>query len=216
MLKDLPSKLRKAVSEGDVSAVEAAVKEAVEARYDPLRVAEWLSSGIREVGERYSRFEVFVPDLMMSAEAMKAGMRILLPAIKKRGAKIEYKGRVILGTVAGDIHDIGKSLVAVMLESKGFEVVDLGADVPTKTFVEKVKELKPDILGLSALLTTTMLEQRNVIEALQKEGLRDKVKVIIGGALTTEKWAKEIGADAYGSDAKDAVEKAEKLLSARE
>ncbi len=216
MLKDLPSKLRKAVSEGDVSAVEAAVKEAVEARYDPLRVAEWLSSGIREVGERYSRFEVFVPDLMMSAEAMKAGMRILLPAIKKRGAKIEYKGRVILGTVAGDIHDIGKSLVAVMLESKGFEVVDLGADVPTKTFVEKVKELKPDILGLSALLTTTMLEQRNVIEALQKEGLRDKVKVIIGGALTTEKWAKEIGADAYGSDAKDAAEKAEKLLSARE
>jgi len=216
MLKDLPSKLRKAVSEGDVSAVEAAVKEAVEARYDPLRVAEWLSSGIREVGERYSRFEVFVPDLMMSAEAMKAGMRILLPAIKKRGAKIEYKGRVILGTVAGDIHDIGKSLVAVMLESKGFEVVDLGADVPTKTFVEKVKELKPDILGLSALLTTTMLEQRNVIEALQKEGLRDKVKVMIGGAVTSEEWAKEIGADAYGSDAKDAVEKAEKLLSARE
>jgi len=215
-MKDLPSKLHKAVLEGDTSAVEAAAKDAVEAGYDPLKVTEWLSSGIREVGERYSRFEVFVPDVMMSAEAMKAGMRILLPAIKKRGVKIEYKGRVILGTVAGDIHDIGKSLVAVMLESKGFEVIDLGADVPTKTFVEKVKELKPDILGLSALLTTTMLEQRNVIEALQKEGLRDKVKVMIGGALTTEEWAKEIGADAYGSDAKDAAEKAERLLSSRE
>ena len=200
---------------GDSSAVEVATKEAVEVGYDPLKVIEWLSSGIREVGERYSKFEVFLPDLMMSAEAMKAGMRILLPAIKKRGVKIEYRGRVILGTVAGDIHDIGKSLVAVMLESKGFEVIDLGADVPIKTFVEKVRELKPDILGLSALLTTTMLEQRNVIEALKKEGLRHKVKVMIGGAATSEGWAKEIGADVYGSDAKDAAEKAEKLLGAR-
>jgi len=216
MMKDLPAKLHKAVLDGDISAVEATTKDAVEAGYDPLKVTEWLSSGIREVGDRYSRFEVFVPDLMMSAEAMKAGMRVLLPEIKKRGVKIEYKGRVILGTVAGDIHDIGKSLVAVMLESKGFEVVDLGADVPTKMLVEKVRELKPDILGLSALLTTTMLEQKAVIEALKKEGLRDRVKVMIGGALTNEEWAKEIGADAHGSDAKDAAEKAERLLSARE
>jgi len=214
-MKDLPSKLHEAVLTGDSSAVEVATKEAVEVGYDPLKVTEWLSSGIREVGERYSKFEVFLPDLMMSAEAMKAGMRILLPAIKKRGVKIEHRGRVILGTVAGDIHDIGKSLVAVMLESKGFEVIDLGADVPIKTFVEKVRELKPDILGLSALLTTTMLEQRNVIEALKKEGLRHKVKVMIGGAATSEGWAKEIGADVYGSDAKDAAEKAEKLLGAR-
>jgi len=213
MMKNLPSKLHNAVLEGDISAVEVATKDAVEAGYDPLKVTEWLSSGIREVGERFSKLELFVPDLILSAEAMKAGMRILLPAIERRGGKIEYKGRVILGTVAGDIHDIGKSLVAVMLETRGFEVIDLGADVPTKTFVEKVKELKPDILGLSALLTTTMLEQRKVIEALQKEGLRDKVKVMVGGAVASEEWTKEIEADAYGIDAVDAAEKAEKLLS---
>lgn len=207
-------KLYKAVVEGQVEEAELAAKEALKAMYDPLKVIEeGLSKGIREVGDRFSRGELYLPELMISAEAMKAGMRILLNKIKRQKKEIKYSGRIVLGTVAGDIHDIGKSLMGTFLAANGYEVIDLGADVPAETFIDKVRELKPDILGLSALMTTTMLEQRRVIEALERAGLRDKVKVIIGGASTGEEWAEEIGADAHGADAVDAVEKVKRLLS---
>jgi len=212
-MDDILSKLYNAILEGDVPVAESMAKKAIEAGCDPLKAIEKASEAIREVGERFGRGEYFLPELVMSAEAMKAIMRVLLPEVRRRGGKIEYKGRVVIATVAGDIHDIGKSLVAALLEVNGFEVIDLGVDVPTQTIIDKVKELKPDILGLSALLTTTMLEQKRVIEALKKAGLRDKVKVMVGGAAVNEEWAKMIGADAYGSDAYDAVEKANKLLT---
>jgi corrinoid protein of di/trimethylamine methyltransferase len=180
---------------------------------DPLKaIEEGLAQGIREVGNKFANGEVFLPELIMAAETMKKALEILEPELKKKKKERKTLGKVLLGTVAGDIHSIGKTIVASMLSANGFEVYDIGEDVPAGKFVEKVKELKPDILGLSALLTTTLPEQKVVIETLKKEGLRDKVKVIVGGAPTSREWAKEIGADGYGADATEAVEVVKKLL----
>jgi len=210
---NLIEKLKEAVIAGDRDEAIKISREIVDKGLDPLEALErGLVAGVLEVGEKWVREEVFLADLVMSAEAMKAASEILKPEIIRRGSAVKKLGRVIIGTVAGDIHDIGKNIVATMLEASGFEVIDLGVDVSTETFIEKVRELKPDVLGLSALLTTTMLEQKNVIEALKREGLRDKVKVIIGGAPVTEEWAKSIGADGYAEDAIRAVRLVKKLL----
>ena len=206
-------RLAEAVVEGDAEKSEETAKKAVELGMDPLQVLdEGVIKPLREIGDRFGRGEMFLTDLVMSAEAAKAAMGVLVAEIKRRGREVGYSGRVILGTVAGDIHDIGKNIVGALLSVEGFEVIDLGADVPTEKFVEKVRELKPNILGLSALLTVTMPVQREVIEALKKAGLRDTVKVMVGGAPVTAEWAEEIGADAYGADAIDAVKKAKKLI----
>ncbi|MEM1643589.1 MAG: corrinoid protein [Desulfurococcaceae archaeon] len=213
MSMNLIEKLKEAVIAGDRDEAIKISREIVDKGLDPLEALErGLVAGVLEVGEKWVREEVFLADLVMSAEAMKAASEILKPEIIRRGSAVKKLGRVIIGTVAGDIHDIGKNIVATMLEASGFEVIDLGVDVSTETFIEKVRELKPDVLGLSALLTTTMLEQKNVIEALKREGLRDKVKVIIGGAPVTEEWAKSIGADGYAEDAIRAVRLVKKLL----
>ncbi|MCS7127819.1 MAG: corrinoid protein [Sulfolobales archaeon] len=213
MSTNLIEKLKEAVIVGDRDEAIKISREIIDKGLDPLEALKrGLVAGVLEVGEKWVREEVFLADLVMSAEAMKAASEVLKPEIIKRGGVVKKFGKVIIGTVAGDIHDIGKNIVATMLEASGFEVIDLGVDVPTETFVEKVRELKPDVLGLSALLTTTMLEQKNVIEALKREGLRDGVKVIVGGAPVTEEWAKSIGADGYAEDAVRAVRLVKKLL----
>jgi len=211
--ENIVEKLKLAVLDYNIEEAASTAKEVIKMGIDPLKaIEEGLAQGIREVGNKFANGEVFLPELIMAAETMKKALEILEPELKKKKKERKTLGKVLLGTVAGDIHSIGKTIVASMLSANGFEVYDIGEDVPAGKFVEKVKELKPDILGLSALLTTTLPEQKVVIETLKKEGLRDKVKVIVGGAPTSREWAKEIGADGYGADATEAVEVVKKLL----
>jgi len=213
MTDNLLKKLETAVEAGEPEEAEELAKKALELGMNPVEVIEkGLSRGILTVGEKFGKRELFLHDLMLGAEAMKAGMEVLLPEIRRQDLEIQYMGRIILGTVEGDVHDIGKSLVEATLVANGFEVIDLGIDIPVEMFVEKVRELEPDVLGLSALLSTTKVAQGNVIEALRSAGLRDHVKVIIGGAAVDQAWAKEIGAEAYGSDADDAVRVVKSLI----
>ena len=177
---------------------------------DPLKIInEGLIPGINEVGERFKEGNLFVPEMMMSAQAMKAGVDLAKEKIE--GADIPNAGTIVIGTVAGDLHDIGKNLVSMMLDSSGFNVVDLGVDVPADKFIAAVKEHKPSIVGLSALLTTTMPAMKEVIDALKESNLRDQVKVVIGGAPVSQAYADEIGADGYAPDAALAVELCKKI-----
>jgi 5-methyltetrahydrofolate--homocysteine methyltransferase len=166
-------------------------------------ITEGLTSGMQVVGDKFSKKEYFIPDMLASAEAVGQAMDILRPYLEK--ANVSSKGKFIIATVAGDIHDIGKNIVAILLRGAGYEVIDMGIDVPTQKIVDMVKESKPDYLGLSALLTTTMLVMRDVIDALKEQGIRDKVKVLIGGAAVSDSYAKEIGADAYCLDGFQAI-----------
>jgi len=211
--ENILEKLRLAVLDYNSEEAVSAAKEVIKFKVDPLRaIEEGLAKGIREVGEKFANGEVFLPELIMAAETMKKALEVLEPELKRERKERKTLGKVLLGTVAGDIHSIGKTIVASMLTANGFEVYDIGEDVPAEKFVEKIKELKPDIVGLSGLLTTTLPEQRTVIETLKREGLREKVKVIIGGAPASREWAEEIGADGYGADASEAVKIAKKLL----
>ncbi len=171
-----------------------------------------LIPAMNTVGEKFKNGEYFVPEMLVAAKAMKAAMEVLRPAL----AKTDYKpiGKVVLGTVRGDLHDIGKNLVKMMLESGGFEVVDLGVDVSPEKFVEAVREHKPQIVAMSALLTTTMLAMPDTLKALDKASLRGDIKVIIGGAAISESFSREIKADGYGADAHSAVELARSLVHA--
>ncbi|HXY52543.1 MAG TPA: cobalamin-dependent protein [Terriglobales bacterium] len=171
--------------------------------------------GMHAVGEEFAQRRLFLPDMMAAAEAMRAAMEVLEPALLRMGAERPVAGVVLLGTVQGDIHEIGKTLVGTLLTAHGFRVHDLGVDVPVERFVAKVSELNPDIVGLSALLTTTMKQQRTVIEALAREGLRTKLRVLVGGAPATRRWAEEIGADGWGKDAVSAVTLAQSLMDSR-
>jgi len=170
--------------------------------------------GMRTVGELFGQGRMFLPDMMASAEAMRAAMAVLDPELKKQGAERPTAGVVVLGTTRGDIHEIGKILVGTLLTANGFQVHDLGVDVSGEKFAAKARELKADIVGVSALLTTTMRNQRTVVEALEKEGLRSQVKVMVGGAPVTRRWAEEIGADGYAKDAMSAVTLARNLMQA--
>lgn len=174
-------------------------------------ITEGLVKGMDVVGRKFSEGEYYVPEVLISARAMYSAMEVLKPYVKHEA--VEEAGRVVIGTVYGDLHDIGKSLVRMMLEGAGFEVYDLGVDVSKEAFIEKAREVKADIIAMSALITTTMTYMREVIEALKQAGLRDKVKVLVGGAPLTEDYAKEIGADGYASDAVEAVKKAKELLA---
>lgn len=190
------------------------VQEALEAGIDPLEVIEnGLKKGIQIVGAKYEEGELFIVDLMMGASAMKAAIELLEPHISAEMKEKASAGKVLIGTVEGDVHDIGKTIVSTLLAANGFEVIDLGTEVPTSKFVEKVKELKPDIVGMSALLTTTMPQMQEVIKALEKEDLRDSVKVMVGGAPVTQEFADKIGADGYAKDAEEAVKWAKELAS---
>jgi len=212
-MEEATRELRRTVLSYDVEGARLAAKKAVEVGVDPLRAIEdGLAQGIREVGDKFGKGEIFLLELVMAAQAMNSALEVLEPELKRKKKERKTLGRVLLGTVAGDIHNIGKTIVAAMLTANGFEVYDIGVDVPAETFVEKVRELKPDMLGLSALLTTTLPEQGVVVEALKKEGLRKNLKVIIGGAPASKEWADKIGADGYGANGVEAVEVAKKLL----
>jgi len=166
--------------------------------------------GMAVVGERFKKGECFVPEVLIAAKAMHAGMALVKPLIAQ--GKGDYSGKVVIGTVRGDMHDIGKNLVAMMLEGAGFQVIDLGVDVPAAKFVEAIQKESPNFVALSALLTTTMLSMKEVIAGIEQAGLRNKIKIIIGGAPVTQKYAEQIGADGYSSDAPGAVDIAKSLL----
>jgi corrinoid protein of di/trimethylamine methyltransferase len=210
--QELIGKLSAAVKEGNVEEAGSLAEKSVKSGYDPLEILGSVTSALKEVGERFGGGEMFLTELMFCAEAAKMAMAPLTVEMKKQKKEVKYSGRVLIGTVAGDIHDIGKSLVAAMLTAAGFEVVDLGVDVPDEVFVKKVRELKPDVLGMSALVSNTMFKFGDVIGALRKAGLRDKVKVIVGGAFVDQPWAETSGADAFGSDTVDAVAKIKALM----
>jgi len=212
--KEILEEISQTVVEGDAEKTVDLVKKALEQKIDPLKILEeGLAKGVRYVGDAFGRREMFLTDLAMAGEAMKAGTEVVTPHLLA-GEAVAKKGKLLIATVEGDIHDIGKSIVATMLAASGFEVVDLGIDIPSSVIVQKVGEIKPDILGLSALMTTTKPKQREVVEELKKAGLRDKVKVILGGAPITPEWTEEAGADGYGRDAVHAVEVAKRLLGA--
>jgi 5-methyltetrahydrofolate--homocysteine methyltransferase len=210
---DLLERLTNAVLETNVDAAREAATKALEAKIDPLdAIQNGLAKGLREIGAKFERGEMFLMELILGGEAMKAGLEVLKPEIAKQRKELTGSGTVILGTVEGDMHDIGKSVVNAMLTAEGFEVTDLGVDVPDQVFVNKTKEIKPHILGLSALMTTTRTKQKDVIDALKRAQLRNAVKVMVGGATVTPEWASEIAADGYGEDAVDAAKKAKELI----
>jgi len=194
--------------------IAALTNETLEAGVPALEIIDrGLVLGMSAVGIKFRDGEVFLPELLLSAKTMKTALEILLPILSQQGTS--SMGRVAIGTVAGDLHDIGKKIVASMLQGNGFEVTDIGVDVDPERFVEVVRDNNPQILGLSALLTTTMPMMEATIKALEKAGLRQKVKVMVGGASVTQAYADRIGADGYGTDAVAAVEKARALISAQ-
>jgi corrinoid protein of di/trimethylamine methyltransferase len=204
--------LRKVVIEFDIDNAQETARKAVAAGVDPIEAAKTLTDAIRDIGDAFGKGELFLPDLVCAAEVLKKAIPIITEEINKQGKSSKAVGKVVIGTVFGDIHSIGKGMVATLLYASGFDVIDLGINVKSEEFLKAVKENKPDILAMSALLTTTAMEQKNVIEGLKKEGLRDKVKVIIGGSPINQEFADSIGADGYGATAPDGVKVAKKLL----
>jgi trimethylamine corrinoid protein len=210
--EDLLKEARQAVVQGDEEAAEAMAKKVIEEGINPVEIInEGLSPAMTEVGDGFANEEIPLPGVLVAAEAMTKAIAIMEPHIPKEEVA-ESLGTVVIGTIEGDIHDIGKRIVATMLKVYGFEVHDLGRDVPIDEFVEKAKELKPDILGSSSLMTTTMGGQKILEEKLRKAGIRDNFKTMIGGAATTQEWADKIGCDCYAEDANDTVLKAKELI----
>jgi len=209
---DVLQKIAEELIKGNYPEMPKLVQQALDAKIPPSRILnEGLVAGMDVVGEKFRRDEFFMPEVLIAARAMQAGMDILRPKLVETGVKLA--GKVVLGTVKGDLHDIGKNLVGMMLEGSGFQVVDLGIDIPPEKFVDAVRTNQPDVLGLSALLTTTMPKMKETIESLIEAGMRNKVKIMVGGAPVTEKFAKDIGADGYAPDAATAVEKVRELVS---
>lgn len=200
------------IIDGDAASVEKAVQEALDAGIPPGEILnQGMVEAMAEVGRMFEAQECFVPEMLIAARAMKQGLAILRPHLVE--ADIQPVGKVVIGTVRGDLHDIGKNLVGMMLEGAGFEVIDLGVDTSPERFVQAVREHQPKLLGMSALLTTTMPGMRATIEALQEAGVRDQVKVMVGGAPVTDAYAEEIHADAYAPDASSAAKRAKALVA---
>ena len=214
MAEEIYDKLAQAVIDGEVEDAQKLSIQALEQGLDPLDcINKGLTPGIQRVGELFSSGEYFLPELIIGADVMKASLDILEPAMLA-DQKREVVGKVVLGTVEGDLHEIGKTLVGTMLTANGFQVIDIGVDKSSAEFVAAVKESDADIVGASALLTTTMLQQKKLIEALSEAGLRDKVKIMVGGAPVTAAYAEDIGADGYAKDAISAVNMAFRLIDA--
>ena len=210
-MSDHIATVKKAVVDGRHTEIETLVQRAIDNKADlDTIINEALIGAMEIVGQRFAANEIFVPEMLVSALTMKKGLALIKPLLKGDGP--ESKGCILILTVKGDLHDIGKNLVAMMLEGAGFNVLDLGVDLSAEKVVSKVEELKPDILALSALLTTTMPEMEKVIKALESRGLRDGVKVMVGGAPVDSKFADKIGADGYGKDAGEAVQLAKTFL----
>jgi corrinoid protein of di/trimethylamine methyltransferase len=213
IMETILRQIEQAVIDGDRAAVLERVRAAVDAGVEPeLVISRGLTPGLYAVGEKFDAGEYFLPDMMLAAEAMGAAVELLDPLIQGRSSGEAKAGRVVIGTVRGDLHSIGKDIVIMMLKASGFQVFDLGVDVPSERFVEQVQQQQADLLGISALMTTTIQEQKQIIERLKAAGLRSQVKVIVGGAPLSEEWAAKIGADAYAPDAIAGVKKAKALL----
>jgi 5-methyltetrahydrofolate--homocysteine methyltransferase len=203
-----------ALEAGEDERVGELTRQAVAQKTAPLAILnDGLIAGMNAVGERFRQREIFLPDVLLAARAMYAGLEVVQPLLA--GAGVPTAGRVVIGTVHGDLHDIGKNLVGILLKGAGFEVIDLGSDVPAERFVDTAAERGAAVIGLSALLTTTMPVMKDVVDLVRTRGLRDRVKVIVGGAPVSEAWAREIGADAHGYDAANAVERVRALVGAR-
>jgi len=202
--EEILDKLRDAIVNLDIDDVKKACKEAIEAGVPAYKaVTDGMAKGMEIVGEKYENGEYFLAELIMAGETMKEGMKVLEPHMKS--GDVKKIGKVVIGTVRGDLHDIGKNVVVTLLNASGFDVIDLGVDVPPEKFVEAIKENNPGIVGMSALLTTTMIEMESVVKALKEAGLREKVKIIIGGAPITQEFAEKIGVDAAARDAVEGV-----------
>jgi 5-methyltetrahydrofolate--homocysteine methyltransferase len=213
MQDTLLENIKQAVIDSDAETIPVLTEKAIKEGFEPLDIIDKaLVAGMQIVGEKYECGEYFLPHLIISASGMKKSMEILKPHLQSRNQEIKKAGTVVIGTVQGDIHEIGKTLVATILSANGFEVHDLGVDVSIDKFIEAVREHNANVVGLSALLTTTMTVQRDIIEALKEHGLRNKVKVIIGGAPVNKDWAEKIGADGFADDAIRAVAVLKELL----
>ena len=209
--EELFKKLSEAVIACDSQAVVEAAKQVIEKGIDPVEAIEkGLSKGAITVGEKFDKMEIFLTGLMMAADAMKAGMDILLPQISKE--KIVKKGTIVSGTVKGDIHDIGKNILVALLRANGFDVYDLGADVPTSKFIEEAEKVNADIITLSALMSSTIGGQKDVIDYLKETGKREKFIIMVGGGPTTREWVEEIGADGWAETATEAIKLASELI----
>jgi corrinoid protein of di/trimethylamine methyltransferase len=213
MSAELFAKMAQSIIDGDTDVAVSLANEALAAGVDPLEaIANGFVAGVDKVGASFACGDAFLPELVMAGEAMKAAIAVFEPEMQRTGAQRKILGKVVLATVEGDIHEIGKSLVGTMLAASGFQIYDLGVDVPAEKILAKAKEVDADIIGLSALLTTTMVKQQDVIAALDKEGLRKKIKVMVGGAPVTRDWVQKIEADGYSEDAIGAVAVAKNLM----
>ena len=209
---ELLERISEELQKGNFKEVPRLTQEALDARIPPAKILkEGLIAGMDVVGERFRKDELFIPEVLVAARAMHGGMELLRPKLAE--AEVRLTGKMVLGTVKGDLHDIGKNLVGMMMEGAGFQVIDLGIDIPPEKFIEAVRSHQADLLGLSALLTTTMPMMKQVIQSFITAGLREKVKVMVGGAPVTDKFAREIGADGYAPDAASAVQVAKSLIS---
>lgn len=213
MSAELLKEMAQSIIDGDAEKSAELARKAIALKMHPLEaITKGFVVGVNYIGELFGKGEAFLPELVMAGEAMKAAVATLEPELMKLGAARETMGRVVLATVEGDIHEIGKTLVGTMLSASGFEVTDLGVDQPAEKIIGKALEINADIIGMSALLTTTMVRQREVIEELDKEGLRPRLKVMVGGAPITREWAEKIKADGTSEDAVGAVQLAKKLV----
>lgn len=213
MHEKLFEEMAQSIIDGENEIAESLAKKSIEIGIDPLdAINKGFVLGVNHVGEEFSCGNAFLPELVMAGEAMKVAISILEPELNRLGTKREVLGKMVLATVEGDIHDIGKTLVGTMMAAAGFEVFDLGVDVSISDIVQKVREENANLVGVSALLTTTMVKQRDVIEAIDDIGLKDKVYVMVGGAPVTRAWMEEIGADGYSEDAIGAIAVAKELL----
>ena len=214
MSNNLLAQITRSIVDGEPDVTTELARQALDAGLEPLAIInQGLTPGMNIVGDKFATGEYFLPHLIIAASGMQQAMELLEPELRTRQQTMKVAGTVVIGTVKGDIHEIGKSLVGTMLSASGFQVYDLGVDVPTETFVAKVKETEADLLGLSALLTTTMTVQREVIEALVEGSIREQVKVMIGGAPVNQEWSDAIGADGCAEDAVGAVALAKRLVS---
>jgi corrinoid protein of di/trimethylamine methyltransferase len=213
MASDFIAQIRSSIIDGEPDKTIELIQEALSSSLEPMEIIDkGLMPGMNVVGEKFARGEYFLPNLVIAGTAMQNAMKLLEPELAARKQTLESSGTVVIGTVRGDIHEIGKSLVAIMLRANGFAVHDLGVNVSNETFIAKIKETEAELIGLSALITTTMTVQREIIEALIGAGIRQQVKVMVGGTPVTSEWAESIGADGYAEDAMSAVTLAKRLM----
>lgn len=212
MTAEMKEKLKRIVLDFDIDNAESVARAALDAGVDPIDAASALTESIQIIGDKFGKGELFLPDLVCASEVLKNAFPPINEAIEARGEKQKSLGKVVIGTVFGDIHNIGKNMVSTLLYAAGFEVIDLGINVRSEDFLKAIKDNSPDVLAMSALLTTTAMEQKNVIEGLKKAGVREKVKVIVGGSPINQEFADSIGADGYGATAPEGVKLVKRLL----